>query len=186
MSTARGNSKKSGPPKHQNKSAYRNDMHSKSKQLAALNNMKMTELCPRCAEVIEWKIKFKKYKALTTAKKCTKCLIQKTVKRAYHIICDSCARKDSVCAKCGEKTGNIEQGGPSTSEQQALDEEFQAELRMLPERKRRTYLRLQAQGKLTGEAIAKIKDLDLTDDSEDKIEDFEDSEEDIENEDQDT
>ncbi|RXM27580.1 hypothetical protein EOD39_10602 [Acipenser ruthenus] len=66
-------------------------------------NAKVHEgVCQRCKDVLEWKIKFNKYKALDQSKKCVKCL-QKTVRDAYYIMCKPCALKLDLCAKCGKK-----------------------------------------------------------------------------------
>ncbi|XP_014396770.1 PREDICTED: uncharacterized protein C9orf85 homolog isoform X2 [Myotis brandtii] len=59
-------------------------------------------VCQRCKEVLEWRVKYSKYKPLSKPKKCVKCL-QKTVKDSYHIICRPCACELEVCAKCGKK-----------------------------------------------------------------------------------
>ncbi|XP_077004540.1 uncharacterized protein C9orf85 homolog isoform X2 [Tamandua tetradactyla] len=66
-------------------------------------NAKLHEgVCQHCKEVLEWRVKYSKYKALSKPKKCVKCL-QKTVKDSYHIICRPCACELEVCAKCGRK-----------------------------------------------------------------------------------
>ncbi|XP_078385770.1 uncharacterized protein C9orf85 homolog isoform X2 [Cetorhinus maximus] len=67
-----------------------------------LNAMVHTGVCKRCKEVLEWKIKYNKYKPLNQARKCVKCL-QKTVKDSYHVMCKPCAFKLELCAKCGKK-----------------------------------------------------------------------------------
>ncbi|XP_048188462.1 uncharacterized protein C9orf85 homolog isoform X2 [Perognathus longimembris pacificus] len=59
-------------------------------------------VCQHCKEVLEWRVKYSKYKPLSKPKKCVKCL-QKTVKDSYHIICRPCACELEVCAKCGKK-----------------------------------------------------------------------------------
>ncbi|XP_045144517.1 uncharacterized protein C9orf85 homolog isoform X3 [Echinops telfairi] len=59
-------------------------------------------VCQRCKEVLEWRVKYSKYKPLSKPKKCVKCL-QKTVKDSYHIMCRPCAGELEVCAKCGKK-----------------------------------------------------------------------------------
>lgn len=48
-------------------------------------------VCQRCREKIEWKKKYRKYKPLTVPAKCVKCG-NRTVKAAYHQLCDDCAR----------------------------------------------------------------------------------------------
>ncbi|XP_009326453.1 PREDICTED: uncharacterized protein C9orf85 homolog [Pygoscelis adeliae] len=59
-------------------------------------------VCQHCKGILEWRVKFSKYKLLSKPKKCVKCL-QKTVKDPYHIICRPCAGKLEVCAKCGKE-----------------------------------------------------------------------------------
>ncbi|KAM9641993.1 uncharacterized protein C9orf85 homolog isoform 2-T2 [Trichechus inunguis] len=59
-------------------------------------------VCQHCKEVLEWRVKYSKYKPLSKPKKCVKCL-QKTVKDSYHIMCRPCACELEVCAKCGKK-----------------------------------------------------------------------------------
>lgn len=67
MSSERGNVKKQGPPKHQNKYAFKHNPKSiKSAKIAALPN---DGLCSRCTEIIEWRKKYRKYKMLTTPAK---------------------------------------------------------------------------------------------------------------------
>nr|XP_035935955.1 uncharacterized protein C9orf85 homolog isoform X1 [Halichoerus grypus] len=59
-------------------------------------------VCQHCKEVLEWRVKYSKYKPLSKPKKCVKCL-QKSVKDSYHIMCRACACELEVCAKCGKK-----------------------------------------------------------------------------------
>ena len=68
MSTQRGNSIKSGPPKHKNKTAFCNTMHDRSKKNLKLSSMQITGCCQRCKDIIDWKIKYKKYKPLSQPK----------------------------------------------------------------------------------------------------------------------
>ncbi|XP_033108795.1 uncharacterized protein C9orf85 homolog [Anneissia japonica] len=145
MSTQKGNTKKSGGPKYKNSSAFRNDVHDTSWKTKQINSMEITGLCSRCSDVIAWKIKYKKYKPLTQPKKCTKCQ-QKTVKHAYHIICIKCSTEAKVCSKCGESGDVVKSPGLSPSEQASMDSQLQEELKMLPERKRRAFLRNQELG----------------------------------------
>jgi len=90
-----------GPPVHQNTFAFRHNPHSpKTKHILSLPN---EGLCKDCHNTIEWKKKYRKYKPLTTPKRCDTCT-EKTVIRAYHFLCDSCAEKLAVCAKCRKST----------------------------------------------------------------------------------
>lgn len=57
-------------------------------------------LCNRCFEQIDWKLKFGKYKKLTEPRKCQLCEIKRVVK-AYRHICDICVKAKGVCSKCG-------------------------------------------------------------------------------------
>lgn len=69
MSSQKGNIKKSGPPKHANKTAFKNSLHDTSKRTKELNNMVISGCCKKCQDILEWKIKYKKYKPLTQPKK---------------------------------------------------------------------------------------------------------------------
>lgn len=93
---------RSRPQKHQNTFTFKNDKFDKSVQTKKINAKLHDGVCQRCKEVLEWRVKYSKYKPLTKPKKCVKCL-QKTVKDSYHIICRPCACELEVCAKCGKK-----------------------------------------------------------------------------------
>jgi len=69
MSTQRGNARKAGPPKYQNKTKFRNDLHDSSNMTKSLNALDISGVCVRCKAIIEWKIKYKKYKQLSQPKK---------------------------------------------------------------------------------------------------------------------
>ncbi|XP_015598919.1 uncharacterized protein C9orf85 homolog [Cephus cinctus] len=139
MSSQKGNTSRSRPQKYQNRHVFKNDLHDKSHKTKFINSLHIANVCERCKRIIEWKIKYKKYKPLKAPTKCTKC-DQKCVKHAYHIMCGPCAGKDQVCPKCGTK-GEIVIGQPTPQEQIKLDSELQALLKSLPERKKRTFLR---------------------------------------------
>ncbi|XP_034548587.1 uncharacterized protein C9orf85 homolog [Notolabrus celidotus] len=102
MSSQKGNVSRSRGQKHQNKSAFRNDMYGATVQVKKANSKIHDGLCQHCKGVLEWKVKYKKYKPLTQAKKCVKCS-QKAVKDAYHIICKPCSLQLEICCKCGKK-----------------------------------------------------------------------------------
>lgn len=99
MSSSKGSNSRTRPQKHQNRTAFKNNLHDTSKKTKFLNSLEVTGVCQRCKDVIEWKIKYKKYKPLTVPAKCVACS-QKTIKYAYHIICTKCATEKKVCAKC--------------------------------------------------------------------------------------
>ncbi|XP_061192760.1 uncharacterized protein C9orf85 homolog [Saccostrea echinata] len=153
MSTQKGNVRKSGPQKYQNKSAFKNNLHDTTPRVKLMNSVVLGGVCRRCKDVIDWKIKYKKYKPLTVPKKCTKCL-QKRIKQAYYTICIQCAKERNICAKCGEKSEIVEEAETRTpAEQMSNEAQLEAELKMLPERKRRTIFRVQQQGKLSSEQL---------------------------------
>lgn len=139
MSSQKGNSSRSRPQKHQNRTAFKNNLHDTSHRTKFINSIQVSDVCSRCKEIIEWKIKYKKYKPLTQPKKCVKCE-QKTVKKAYHVMCFECGKQTGVCTKCCQSKEIVE-APPSEAEQLKLDNELQQLLKSLPERKRRTFLR---------------------------------------------
>lgn len=153
MSTQRGNVKKSRPPKYQNKAAFKNVYHDTSKRTQQIVTTDVSGVCARCKDCIDWKIKYKKYKPLSQAKTCADCK-QKTVKQAYHVFCIPCSQSAGKCAKCGEKKEIVLQPKPSIAEQASDDRVLQFELEQMSERKRRTFLRLQQKGLLTGNDAA--------------------------------
>lgn len=108
MSCERGNCAKSGRQKYQNRRAFRNDLHNCSRTIKALNSLEINGCCKRCMEVIEWKIKFNKYKQLNQPKKCVKCL-QKSVKNSYYTTCQKCIESQNICGKCGDALSNDSQ-----------------------------------------------------------------------------
>ncbi|XP_060572288.1 uncharacterized protein C9orf85 homolog [Ruditapes philippinarum] len=149
MSSQRGNVQKSRAPKYQNKSAFKNVYHDTSKKTQQIVSTVVSGVCSRCKDCIDWKIKYKKYKPLTQPKTCVICK-QKTVKQAYHVMCNKCSADSNKCAKCGEKKQVVIKPKLSEAEQAVEDRELQFELEQLPERKRRTFLRLQEKGQLNG------------------------------------
>lgn len=144
MSSQRGNAKKSGPPKHPNKGVFNNTLHDKSKKTKALNSLEINGCCARCKEVIAWKIKYKKYKPLSQSRKCVKC-DQRTIKDAYYTVCVPCAVKNGICAKCCT-SADIAEPGLNAQEEAIQQSRQQQELKMLTERQRRSFLRMQERG----------------------------------------
>ncbi|GAU89798.1 hypothetical protein RvY_02308-1 [Ramazzottius varieornatus] len=106
MSSQKGNAIRSRPQKYQNNSVFKKDLYGTTPQTKALDSMKVEGLCSKCTSVIQWKIKFLKYKKLTVPSKCVKCL-DRTVKEAYHTMCRNCASAAGKCPKCCEDHGKI-------------------------------------------------------------------------------
>jgi len=115
MSSQRGNPEKKKPPKYANKTAFKNDLHDTNKRTKVIRELEVTGCCDKCRKVIEWKIKYKKYKPLTVPKRCVKCQ-QKTVLNAYNIVCTPCATLQDICAKCSVKlSSNQDSAGTEKS-----------------------------------------------------------------------
>lgn len=144
MSCEKGNTKRTRPQKYKNSHAFKNNLHDTSHTTKQINSIQVCNVCERCKKIIEWKIKYKKYKPLKSPASCTKCN-QKTVKRAYHTICGPCAKSANVCPKCGV-VGEVMEPRPTEDDQIKLDSEMQTLLKKLPERKRRTFLRFMNKG----------------------------------------
>ncbi|XP_034231649.1 uncharacterized protein C9orf85 homolog [Thrips palmi] len=145
MSSKRGETTRKRPQKYQNTRAYKNDLHDKTPQTKFINSIQISNVCERCKGILEWKIKYKKFKPMKFPSTCVKCL-EKCVKHAYHTMCSPCANKLGVCPKCG-KAEELVQPVPTAEERLKLDLEMQAMLKSLPERKRRTFLRFLEKGK---------------------------------------
>lgn len=139
MSCQKGSSSRNRPQKHQNRTSFKNTLHDTSHRTKTINSLQVGGVCARCKEVIEWKIKFKKYKPLTQPKKCVKCE-QKTVRHAYHVMCLECGKNFQSCTKCLQ-TKELIAPPVDKSEQVRMDAEMKRLLQSLPERKRRTFLR---------------------------------------------
>ncbi|TGZ70725.1 hypothetical protein CRM22_003039 [Opisthorchis felineus] len=139
MSTERGNNRRCRPPKYQNAVAYKNNMHDTSKRTKEVNNLIMESLCARCKGILEWKVKYKKYRPLSQPTICLKCG-QKTVKRAYYTVCAPCIDNLHVCGKCGNPEEVVIPRSSKTQEQ--INREFEKGLEGLRERERRTLLRI--------------------------------------------
>ncbi|XP_078702169.1 uncharacterized protein LOC144928070 [Branchiostoma floridae x Branchiostoma belcheri] len=172
MSSQRGNVARTRPQKHKNTKAFKNNMHDQSQKTKKLNAMVVGGLCGHCKSVIDWKIKYKKYKPLSQPKKCVKCE-QKTVKQAYTIMCMPCARTAGVCAKCGKSEEVVTSATLTPAEEAARDAELQQELKFMSERQRRTFMRYVEKGGDTGgksPAAGNTEDSedDSTNDSEDE------------------
>lgn len=102
MSSQKGNVSRSRAQKHQNSTAFKNDKYGATVQVKKAKSKIHDGLCQHCKGVLEWKVKYNKYKTLTQPRKCVKCS-QKNVKDAYHIICKPCSLQLEICCKCGKK-----------------------------------------------------------------------------------
>lgn len=138
MSSARGSDKRKRPQRYQNSTVYKNDKWDKGDLLKKLNTMNVNEVCVKCRDVIQWKIKYNKYKPLTKPKTCNVCH-QKTITKAYHVLCRSCALEKKQCAKClnSDEVNPIVPHVPTQQERIKMDIEMRQMVKSLSERKRR-------------------------------------------------
>lgn len=74
---------------------------------------------------------------------------ERNVKKAYHVACKDCARKENCCAKCLVSAEQVEivPAEPTPREEQKLKVEMDRLIKSLPERKRRTFVRFMKKGK---------------------------------------
>jgi hypothetical protein len=151
MSTQRGNAQKTKAPKHKNKTVFKNDLHDTSHTIKKINELEFFGVCNRCKSIIDWKVKYKKYKPLTTKKKCVKCL-EKKITDAYYIVCKDCCVTHKICSKCSKPSEELV-FGETESERRKKDDQLQSELKMLSERQRRKFLRLVEKGAFTKESL---------------------------------
>lgn len=102
MSSQKGNVSRSRAQKHQNTTAFKNDKFGATPQVKKAKSKVHDGLCQHCKDVLEWKVKYNKYKPLTQPRKCVKCN-QKNIKDAYHVVCKNCSLQLEICCKCGKK-----------------------------------------------------------------------------------
>ena len=144
MSTTRkGDGVKKGQ-RYQNSWTYKPRLHETKK--SDPSTVQLAGLCPRCREIIEWKIKYDKYKALSAPRKwyaCFPCLSAclltlfcssstlcggRKVRLAYHHVCRKCSGEKELCGKCGKPARGTEATQRTLTEhsdhqQQSLEEE---------------------------------------------------------------
>eukprot|EP00658_Telonema_sp_P-2_P039475 TRINITY_DN2823_c0_g1_i3.p1 TRINITY_DN2823_c0_g1~~TRINITY_DN2823_c0_g1_i3.p1 ORF type:complete len:236 (+),score=70.87 TRINITY_DN2823_c0_g1_i3:233-940(+) len=145
MSSRRGDTGRASRPNargskggqaHQNVNSFSHNKGSRmTKKIDGLVN---TGLCKPCWEKIEWRKKFHKYKPLSTARKCNSCA-QKTINKAYHVLCDTCAKKERKCAKCCEVRAVVKSKSKVERERDA--ELLRMALENMNERERRKWTR---------------------------------------------
>jgi hypothetical protein len=89
--TIQSKKKKKGPaPAHQNKFAFYHNP--KSKKTAHILESKISNVCHKCREKLEWRKKYRKYKPLTQPSICNICR-NRNITAAYHTICYNCSRQ---------------------------------------------------------------------------------------------
>nr|ACU16209.1 unknown [Glycine max] len=134
--------KRSGPPKHQNKYAWKPNAGRKINETEVGGRFRplseITGVCPRCKDQIEWKRRYGKYKPLLQPAKCQR-FSKRAVRQAYHSLCPGCAKEHGVCAKCCCNTKQIV--GRDISEVEAEQKMLEEAIKNSRERERRSLLR---------------------------------------------
>ncbi|KAL0380998.1 UNVERIFIED_CONTAM: putative protein C9o [Sesamum angustifolium] len=142
-----GGSNRRGPPKHQNKFAWKPNSGCTINPTEVGGKLRpyseVTGVCSRCKEQIEWKRRYGKYKPLTEPAKCQRCS-KRNVRQAYHNLCAGCAKEHKVCAKCSCRVDNII--GRDVSEVEAEQKALEEAIKNVRERDRRTLLRAMNKG----------------------------------------
>ncbi|XP_027695017.1 uncharacterized protein C9orf85 homolog isoform X2 [Vombatus ursinus] len=69
MSSQRGNVARTRPQRHQNAFSFKNDKFDTSVQTKRINAKLHDGVCQHCKEVLEWRVKYSKYKPLSKPKK---------------------------------------------------------------------------------------------------------------------
>eukprot|EP00252_Welwitschia_mirabilis_P007645 TRINITY_DN19243_c0_g1_i1.p1 TRINITY_DN19243_c0_g1~~TRINITY_DN19243_c0_g1_i1.p1 ORF type:complete len:213 (-),score=46.76 TRINITY_DN19243_c0_g1_i1:591-1229(-) len=144
-----------GPPKHQNKYAWKADAGRKKNETEPGGKLRplaeISGVCSRCKDQIEWKRKYGKYKLLKEPAKCNQCG-KRAVRQAYHRLCSACAKERGVCAKCAHVVDNIV--GRDADKVEAERKELEEAIRHARERDRRTLLRAMNSKKSSNSTLA--------------------------------
>ncbi|KAK8491285.1 hypothetical protein V6N13_127936 [Hibiscus sabdariffa] len=135
-------SSRRGPPKHQNRYAWKPNAGVKINEKEVGGKLRpyseITGVCPRCREQIDWKRRYGKYKPLTEPAKCHLCA-KRNVRQAYHNLCSGCAKEQKVCAKCRCRVDQIV--GRDSAEVEEEQKMLEEAIKNARERDRRTLLR---------------------------------------------
>ncbi|GFY84857.1 hypothetical protein Acr_03g0016310 [Actinidia rufa] len=157
-----------GPPKHQNKFAWKPNAGVKINETEVGGKFRpyseVTGVCARCKDQIEWKRKYGKYKPLTEPAKCDVRselfvkLITIFARVSFHFSVNSsqigsCAKEHKVCAKCSCQVDRII--GRDCSEVEAEQKMLEEAINNARERDRRTLLRTMNKGKSHSSTPAK-------------------------------
>ncbi|KAG5468155.1 hypothetical protein LSCM1_02130 [Leishmania martiniquensis] len=110
---------------YMNKNKYNPNRYKPEKdRVSRQTEFVMTSLCcRRCCEIIQWKVDYGKYTLQEQGRRCNLCRENKVV-YAYHRICQLCAEREAVCAKCQKHPATL----VSTTEADASDRDSVQEL----------------------------------------------------------
>ncbi|KAL6614464.1 hypothetical protein ACP70R_036734 [Stipagrostis hirtigluma subsp. patula] len=154
-------SKRQGPPKHQNKYAWKPHLGQKINETEPGGRFRplaeITGVCQRCRDQIDWKRRYGKYKPIVEPAKCQKCG-KRAVRQAYHNVCRGCSKDLGICAKCCTRVNELV--GRDANEEESERKTLEEAIRGARERERRTLLRMMNKGKgaESGSSVPKIAD----------------------------
>ncbi|CAD6236664.1 unnamed protein product [Miscanthus lutarioriparius] len=154
-------SKRQGPPKHQNRYAWKPNLGQKINETEPGGRFRplseITGVCQRCRDQIDWKRRYGKYKPIVEPAKCQKCS-KRNVRQAYHNVCRDCSKDIGICAKCCTRVKELV--GRDANEEESERKELEEAIRGARERERRTLLRIMNKGKggESGPSVPKIAD----------------------------
>lgn len=144
MSTKKGNNTKQGQ-KHQNTFAFK---HNKNSRLTRkIQEAPLDLLCEHCLQVLQWKIKYRKYRPLSTPGKCNLCEL-KNILKGHRMICDQCSKQHMLCSKCLNPCENFAKPSHISKHLRKTKKvsTFEEVVEFLKERQRRTVNRKIEQG----------------------------------------
>ncbi|XP_024023306.1 uncharacterized protein LOC21401159 [Morus notabilis] len=151
-------SNKHGPPKHQNKFAWKPNAGRKINETEVGGRFRplseVTGVCHRCKEQIEWKRRYGKYKPLSEPAKCQRCS-KRNVRQAYHNLCHGCAKEHGLCAKCCCHVSQTV--GRDLTEVEAEQKMLEEAIKNARERDRRSLVRAMNKGKSNDSAETTIE-----------------------------
>ncbi|CAD6229734.1 unnamed protein product [Miscanthus lutarioriparius] len=154
-------SKRQGPPKHQNRYAWKPNLGQKINETEPGGRFRplseITGVCQRCRDQIDWKRRYGKYKPIVEPAKCQKCS-KRNVRQAYHNVCRDCSKDLGICAKCCTRVNELV--GRDANEEESERKELEEAIRGARERERRALLRIMSKGKggESGPSVPKIAD----------------------------
>ncbi|CAL4947316.1 unnamed protein product [Urochloa decumbens] len=154
-------SKRQGPPKHQNRYAWKPHLNQKINETEPGGRFRplseITGVCQRCRDQIDWKRRYGKYKQIVEPAKCQKCG-KRAVRQAYHNVCRDCSKNLGICAKCCTRHNDLV--GRDVNEEDSERKALEEAIRGARERERRTLLRIMNKGKDgdSGPSVPKVAD----------------------------
>ncbi|KAJ9586020.1 hypothetical protein L9F63_020317 [Diploptera punctata] len=107
MSSQKGNIKRTRPQKHQNTTAFKNNLHDTSHKTIQLNKIEISNVCLKCKNILAWRKippppSIRSIRCPKSLKTCTKCKPKTVNTLLSYYNCSECAQSLKVCPKCGK------------------------------------------------------------------------------------